>query len=88
VDVPIAVSFSDALLLKNGNLLFVNQAGNLLESRDDGRTMHVVATPPMPPIAAITQVGDDMFVTVGLAGAIPIQVGQSSASAMKAEGHQ
>jgi photosystem II stability/assembly factor-like uncharacterized protein len=55
VDVPIAVSFSDALLLKNGNLLFVNQAGNLLESRDDGRTMHVVATPPMPPVAAITQ---------------------------------
>lgn len=71
-EVPAPISFSAAKTLDNGTLLFANQAGQLLASRDGGRTIQILDTPRLPPIASMASFGDNVILTVGLGGVIPV----------------
>ena len=66
------VSFSAITALADGRLLFANQAGLVLESRDHGRSLQPLAIPRMPPLAGMTELRDGSIVTVGFGGALRI----------------
>lgn len=67
--VPMPTSFSAAALLPDGRMIFSNQAGFLLESRDNGKTMKVMETERLAPLAAIVALGPERIVAVGSNGA-------------------
>lgn len=72
IAMPIPVSFSAATQLADGTLLFANQAGQLLTSLDKGATIIPLPVPGLPPISGIAEAGNNMIMTVGFAGAIPV----------------
>lgn len=65
------VSFTSALPLSDGRLLFVNQAGQVLESRDGGRTLTLRMRPPGAPLAALaTGRETDTLIGAGFGGVV------------------
>jgi len=78
IRVPIPVSFNATITLENGTLLFANQAGQFLASRDKGRTLQILNTPRLPPIAAMEPLGNGLLVTVGFGGVIPIPLSNAA----------
>ena len=65
------VSFSSALALSDGRLLFVNQAGQVLESRDGGRTLALRMRPPGAPLTALAPAREaDTLIGAGFGGVV------------------
>jgi photosystem II stability/assembly factor-like uncharacterized protein len=73
----VEASFADAVMLPDGRLLFANQAGILQESRDQGRTIIPVQTPPLGSVGSILPMGDNVIMTAGIGGAIRVQLPSS-----------
>jgi photosystem II stability/assembly factor-like uncharacterized protein len=73
-EVPVPVSFTASGQLGNGVLIFANQAGMLLESRDQGRTMQVIDVQRMAPISSFIPINDGNLLTVGYGGVNRIQL--------------
>ena len=73
VEIPTPVTISVATTLTDGTLLFINQAGQILRSRDQGKTIEVVPAPPLPPTGAIVQEKQGML-SAGLYGVIPFSI--------------
>jgi photosystem II stability/assembly factor-like uncharacterized protein len=76
-EVDIEVSFTKAASLPDGTLLFANQGGMLLKSLDQGKTIQLVDTERMPPISSFVPMDNNIVMTVGLGGAIPVQLPSS-----------
>ena len=74
VQVPVEVSFTAVGRLEDGTLLFANQAGMLLASRDGGRSMQVTGIPRLSPISGLIPAGNNNLMTVGYGGAIRVQL--------------
>ncbi|WP_077033367.1 YCF48-related protein [Pelomonas sp. KK5] len=71
--VPVPVTISSALLTRDGDWLFSNQAGLLLRSKDQGRSLQPLNTlkaPPGPPLTALAQGADGALVAASFAGAL------------------
>ena len=62
------VTLSSALASRHGPWLFVNQAGQLMSSRDQGRSLQPVKRPPGPPLTALAQGADGTVVAASFAG--------------------
>jgi photosystem II stability/assembly factor-like uncharacterized protein len=75
--VPVPVSFTAAGQLDKGTMIFANQAGMLLESQDQGRTMQVIQVPRMAPISSFIPIGDGHLLTVGFGGVARVQLPSS-----------
>lgn len=69
-----AASFSDIIRLSDGTLLFANQAGIILESRDQGKTIQTVDSLRLAPISALLDMGNNNIMTAGYGGVISIQL--------------
>jgi photosystem II stability/assembly factor-like uncharacterized protein len=64
-----AASFNSALSLDDGGLLLVNQAGQVLESRDGGRTLQLRQRPPGAPLVALVPgASRDSLIGAGFGG--------------------
>jgi photosystem II stability/assembly factor-like uncharacterized protein len=64
-----AASFNSALSLDDGRLLLVNQAGQVLESRDGGRTLQLRQRPPGAPLVALAPgASRDSLIGAGFGG--------------------
>ncbi len=71
VESPSAASFSSALSLDDGRLLFVNQAGQVLQSRDGGRTLQPRLRPPGAPLVALAPGSDgERLIGAGFGGLV------------------
>jgi photosystem II stability/assembly factor-like uncharacterized protein len=67
--VPSPVSFTSVLALADSRLLFVNQAGQVLESRDGGQTLALRMRPPGAPLAALAPAREaDTLIGAGFGG--------------------
>ncbi|MES2259482.1 MAG: YCF48-related protein [Pseudomonadota bacterium] len=66
------VTLFSALASRHGPWLFVNQAGQLLSSGDQGRSLQLVKRPPGPPLTALAQGADGAIVAASFAGVIPL----------------
>jgi photosystem II stability/assembly factor-like uncharacterized protein len=75
-----AASFSDIIRLSDGTLLFGNQAGIILESRDHGKTIETVDSLRLAPISALLDMGNKNIMTVGYGGAIRIELPSSGSN--------
>lgn len=62
------VSFSAAAGLRDGRLAFVNQAGQIMLSSDEGRSVTLLAARPSGPLSALLEAGDRSLVTAGMGG--------------------
>ena len=69
-----SASFSDVARLEDGVLLFANQAGILMESRDQGRTIVTVDSQRLAPISSILPMGNGNIMTTGYGGAVRVQL--------------
>jgi photosystem II stability/assembly factor-like uncharacterized protein len=65
VNITSGVSFNSALALDDGRLLFVDQAGRILLSRDNGESVHFYQRPPGAPLVVLAEHGRDDRVTGG-----------------------
>jgi photosystem II stability/assembly factor-like uncharacterized protein len=72
-----AASFSDIISLSNGTLLFANQAGIILVSRDHGKTIQTVDSQRLAPISALLDIGNNNIMTAGYGGVVRIQLPSS-----------
>jgi photosystem II stability/assembly factor-like uncharacterized protein len=72
-----AASFSDIIRLSDGTLLFANQAGIILESRDQGKTIQIVDSLRLAPISALLDMGNNNIMTAGYGGVIRVQLPSS-----------
>jgi photosystem II stability/assembly factor-like uncharacterized protein len=84
-EVEAGVSFTNVTQGRHDLLLFANQAGMVLESRDRGKTIKVVKVPRLAPVSSMALVpsGDhdqDTIMTVGYGGAVPVQLPASKQS--------
>ncbi|MBN1626009.1 MAG: hypothetical protein JW944_05745 [Deltaproteobacteria bacterium] len=80
------VSFSSAICLDDGTMVFSNQGGVILKSNDNGRTITTVPDAPrLAPISSIIRINKDTLMTVGYGGAIPVKL---SAEDMQGKGVQ
>jgi photosystem II stability/assembly factor-like uncharacterized protein len=84
-DVEAGISFTGVIHDRNDRLLFANQAGMLLESRDRGRTIKVVNVPRLAPVSSMAMIpnGDqnqNAIMTVGFGGAVRVQLPSSEES--------
>jgi photosystem II stability/assembly factor-like uncharacterized protein len=70
--VPLPVTLFSALASRHGPWLFVNQAGQLLSSRDQGRSLQPVTRPPGAPLTALARGADGAIVAASFAGVIPL----------------
>ena len=70
VEVPEPVSFNSMATMKDGTLIFVNQAGHIFASHDHGQTLQALPTPLMPPLTAVVQSADGTMMGVGAAGTV------------------
>jgi photosystem II stability/assembly factor-like uncharacterized protein len=78
-EVDAAVSFTNVTQYRQDLLVFANQAGMILESRDRGRTIKLVDVPRLAPVSSMAMIpgGDDnqhMVMTVGYGGAVRVQL--------------
>lgn len=85
VAAPVPVSFSTAATLRDGTMLFANQAGQLLASRDQGRTLQVLPTARTPPFAGMAELDDGSLMTASIAGALRIPLAGAAPGAKTGE---
>jgi photosystem II stability/assembly factor-like uncharacterized protein len=84
-EVDAGVSFTNVTLCRQDILLFANQAGMLLESRDRGRTIKVIDVPRLAPVSSMTMIPSSdnnqrTVMTVGFGGAVGVQLPASKES--------
>jgi photosystem II stability/assembly factor-like uncharacterized protein len=78
-EVDAGVSFTFVMQYRHDILLFANQAGMLLESRDRGKTIKVIDVPRLAPVSSMAMMpiavnGQHTIVTVGYGGAVRVQL--------------
>lgn len=71
---PSPVNLTAMIWLADGRLVFCNQAGQLLTSTDNGKSMQPLPVPPLPPIADLVELKNGTLLTVGIAGLIPVSL--------------
>jgi photosystem II stability/assembly factor-like uncharacterized protein len=76
VESPSKDNLSATTWLSDGSLLFLNQAGQMLISHDQGKTVQPVAVPLLPPTGGMIDAFNGTLVTVGMGGVIlfPLRV--------------
>jgi len=84
-DVGAPVSFTKVIHCEHDVLLFANQGGMLMESRDEGKTIRVLDVARLNPVASLAQIpGADhnnrIVMTVGYGGAVRVQLPSSDTS--------
>jgi photosystem II stability/assembly factor-like uncharacterized protein len=72
-----AGSFSDIIRLSDDTLVFANQSGIILESHDQGKTIHTVDSLRLAPISALLNLGDNNIMTAGYGGVIYVHLPSS-----------
>jgi photosystem II stability/assembly factor-like uncharacterized protein len=70
-------SFSDVIRLSDGTLIFANQSGIILESRDQGKTIQTVDSLRLAPISALLDMGNNNIMIAGYGGVIRVQLPSS-----------
>jgi photosystem II stability/assembly factor-like uncharacterized protein len=70
--VPTQVTIASALAPRDGPWLFLDQAGLLLSSRDQGRSLQPVPRPPGPPLTALASSSDGAIAAASFAGVIAL----------------
>lgn len=77
-NVAIDVSFTKVTPGESGILLFANQGGMLLESRDQGKSIHIIDVPRLNPISSLVSISDSEqgydVMTVGYGGAVRVRL--------------
>jgi photosystem II stability/assembly factor-like uncharacterized protein len=84
-EVAAGVSFTSVTQYRKDILLFANQAGMLLESRDRGRTIKLIEVPRLAPVSSMAMMpsadpNQHAIMTVGFGGAVPVQLPASKES--------
>jgi photosystem II stability/assembly factor-like uncharacterized protein len=84
-EVGAGVSFTSVTQYRQDILLFANQAGMLLESRDRGRTIKRIDVPRLAPVSSMAMMpnadpNQHTIMTVGFGGAIGVQLPASKES--------
>ena len=84
-EVDAGVSFTNVTQYRQDILLFANQAGMILESRDRGKTIKVIDMPRLAPVSSMAMMpGADhdqqTIMTVGFGGAVRVQLPASGKS--------
>jgi photosystem II stability/assembly factor-like uncharacterized protein len=84
-EVAVGVSFTSVTPYRDDILLFANQAGMLLESRDRGKTIKLIDAPRLAPVSSMAMMpGADRdqhtIMTVGFGGAVRVQLPASKES--------
>jgi photosystem II stability/assembly factor-like uncharacterized protein len=84
-EVAVGVSFTNVTQYRDDILLFANQAGMLLESRDRGRSIKRIDAPRLAPVSSMAMMpGADLnqhtIMTVGFGGAVRVQLPASKES--------
>jgi photosystem II stability/assembly factor-like uncharacterized protein len=72
-----SASFANIIRRSDGTLLFADQAGVLLTSNDQGKTIRQVDSLRLAPISALLDMGDNNIMTVGYGGAIRVKLPMS-----------
>lgn len=62
------VSFSAAAALRDGRLAFANQAGQIMLSSDEGRSVSLHTAPPAGPLSALLEADDRSLIAAGMGG--------------------
>lgn len=75
--VPSPQSITFATRMKAGALLFTNQAGQILQSHDAGRSLQALGHEPGPPVTAVTQGHDGTLIAATFAG--PVRMSNQTA---------
>jgi photosystem II stability/assembly factor-like uncharacterized protein len=83
-DVEAGVSFTVVAPCEHDVLLFANQGGMLLESRDRGKTIQVLDIPRLDPVSSLvplpsTDHDDHFIMTAGYGGAVRVQLPSADA---------
>lgn len=68
LELPQPVSVNAAAVAADGSLLLATQSGQVLRSRDQGRTLEPAAAAAPAPLAALAGIGETGVVAVGFAG--------------------
>lgn len=84
-EVDAGVSFTYVAQCRHDILLFANQAGMILESRDRGRTIKVIEVPRLAPVSSLAVIPSSdhdrhTIMTVGYGGAFRVQLPSSADS--------
>ena len=84
-EVAAGVSFTNVTQYRHDILLFANQAGMLLESRDRGRTIKLIDVPRLAPVSSMAMMpradhDQQSIMTVGFGGAVRVQLPASKES--------
>jgi len=74
VDSPSKANLGAITWLQDGRLLLLNQAGQMLISRDKGKTVELLGLPPLPPSGGMIDTGDGTIMAVGMGGVIPVSL--------------
>jgi photosystem II stability/assembly factor-like uncharacterized protein len=85
VQSPNKANLSATTWLSDGSLLFLNQAGQMLISHDQGKTIEPIAVPPLPPSGGMVDAGDGRIWTVGVSGVIPVPLAMVRAAVPQGE---
>jgi photosystem II stability/assembly factor-like uncharacterized protein len=83
-EVDAGVSFTYVTQCRHDVLLFANQAGMLLESRDRGKTIKLIDVPRLAPVASMAMMpsadhNQHTIMTVGFGGVVRVQLPSSDA---------
>jgi photosystem II stability/assembly factor-like uncharacterized protein len=83
-EVEIQVSFTCVASCEHDILIFANQGGMLLESRDRGKTIQMLDVPRMSTVSSLVPIpdkdhDDHTIMTVGFGGAVRVQLPSSDA---------
>lgn len=65
VELP-AITITSGLTLKNGSIVLTDEAGHLLQSRDDGKSFKAVPQSRTAPVVSIAQAEDGQLVLAGV----------------------
>ena len=81
-EVDVGVSFTSVIQCRHDILLFANQAGMILESRDRGRTIKAIDVPRLAPVSSLAVLPSadhdrHAIMTVGYGGALRVQMPSS-----------
>jgi photosystem II stability/assembly factor-like uncharacterized protein len=84
-EVDAGVSFTHVTQYRHDILLFANQAGMLLESRDRGKTIKLIDAPRLAPVSSMVMMpsadhNQHTIMTVGFGGAVRVQLPASKES--------
>lgn len=65
---PLPVTLTALNVLRDGNVLALNQSGQLQLSRDNGASLQTLKLPPGPPLTQVLEVGEGRLLGVSLRG--------------------